>query len=96
MTSSVDINNPEEIIKYDEMTASGARPTHAYELYGIVCHSGGMSGGHYVCYISYMTETGRQWYHISDSHFHSVDESKVLNAEAYILFYRKMEFYQEQ
>ena len=26
---------------------------HIYELYGIVCHSGSMSGGHYVAYVCY-------------------------------------------
>lgn len=26
---------------------------HVYELYGIVCHSGSMGGGHYVAYVNY-------------------------------------------
>ena len=31
------------------------------------------------------------WYHISDNTIHKVPESKVLEADAYVLFYRKMQ-----
>lgn len=27
---------------------------HKYELYGIVTHSGGMGGGHYIAYVWYL------------------------------------------
>lgn len=72
-----------------------------------------MNGGHYVCYISYITQeignceicnsdsedkpqcpynhSVRNWFYISDSHYQSIDEQAVLKAEAYILFYRKIE-----
>ena len=77
---------------YDQMTSENIEPETVYELYSIVCHSGSLHGGHYTAYVSYMTESGRDWYHISDSHFSQVTENRAMSAEAYILFYRKIEF----
>lgn len=48
MVKQVDISDVEDILKYDDLTASQDKPTDVYELYGVVSHSGGMSGGHYV------------------------------------------------
>lgn len=31
------------------------------------------------------------WYHISDSTIHKVTEKKVLEAEAYVLFYQRIQ-----
>ena len=96
MVKTININDVEEIIRWDEMRTNDAKPEDIYELYGVVSHSGGMGGGHYVCYISYMehdnqdkegsnlqSQHTKEWYYISDSHFQSVSESKVLNSEAY-------------
>ncbi len=55
-----------------------------YELYGIVSHSGGMGGGHYVAYVKH---AGR-WFHASDSRVSETSEKRVMMAEAYIAFYR--------
>ena len=86
----VPTDDMENIVAVSEIRASTMQPEHVYELYAVVCHSGGMSGGHYTAYVSYLTEAGRDWYYISDSHFQSVSESRVLNSEAYVLFYRKL------
>ena len=48
-------------ISYAETTASSIKPENVYELNGVVCHSGGMAGGHYTCYVSYDTEDGKDW-----------------------------------
>jgi ubiquitin C-terminal hydrolase len=49
-----------------------------------------MSGGHYVAYTCYDEKGERNWYYISDSHFGKVEESQALNAEGYILFYKRV------
>ncbi|CAI4227397.1 unnamed protein product [Auanema sp. JU1783] len=97
-----------------------------YSLYGVVVHSGDLSGGHYIAYVKSrhripnalnFLESARastvdglsfpdieksvpipesiespdgQWYYCSDSRVSAVSESKVLGAEAYILFYERL------
>lgn len=56
-----------------------------YSLYGIVEHSGNFNGGHYVAYVKVESN---QWFCISDSYVHEVKESRVLQAQAYLLFYK--------
>ena len=60
--------------------------THIYSLYGIVCHSGSIYGGHYVAYCKY-NET---WRCYNDSITTKVIWEHVKNQEAYILFYYKL------
>ena len=101
MVKTVEINNVEEIIRCDEMRTDTLQPENVYELYGVVSHSGGMGGGHYTWYISYMEQSNeedkdvnqqmqKEWYYISDSHFQSVSESRVLNSEAYKIYLFKI------
>lgn len=73
-----------------------------YSLYGIVEHSGSMRGGHYVAYVKIRmpskgpvlkdgaTSSSSQWVYISDTHIQMVDESRVLAAQAYLLFYERL------
>ncbi|CAG9832560.1 unnamed protein product [Diabrotica balteata] len=93
-----------------------------YSLYGVVEHSGGIHGGHYVAYIkvrspldensyrwNYLPKNQKQktdnsskgaagepevppgrWFYISDSYVSEVSESKVLAAQAYLLFYERI------
>ncbi|XP_059057892.1 ubiquitin carboxyl-terminal hydrolase 45 isoform X2 [Achroia grisella] len=110
-----------------------------YSLYGVVEHSGGMHGGHYVAYVKVRQairsadprwwflpksanipaaaangdgdadsesdlsgyESGEgptsaaeppsgKWYYVSDSMVTEVSEDKVLNAQAYLLFYERI------
>ena len=58
-----------------------------YGLYGVVCHSGGMGGGHYVCYVR---RGGGGWWYASDSAVREASEGEVLKAQAYILFYERL------
>jgi len=58
-----------------------------YSLTGIVVHSGGLGGGHYVAY----TRRGpNSWFYFSDRSYKEVRESSVLNAQAYLCFYKRI------
>uniref|UniRef100_A0A915BR66 Ubiquitin carboxyl-terminal hydrolase n=1 Tax=Parascaris univalens TaxID=6257 RepID=A0A915BR66_PARUN len=96
-----------------------------YSLYGVVSHSGDLSGGHYVAYVrsrpqspcakkffsqaahsslencelsngtddaksTEISQTEGAWYYASDTRVSVVPESRVLAAEAYILFYERV------
>ncbi|XP_072264786.1 ubiquitin carboxyl-terminal hydrolase 45 isoform X1 [Pyxicephalus adspersus] len=73
-----------------------------FSLYGIVEHSGSMKGGHYVAYVKIRmpskgpvlkdgaTCSSSQWVYISDTHVQMVPESRVLTAQAYLLFYERL------
>lgn len=69
-------------------------PTVLYELYGIVCHIGGLSGGHYVAYARGVDGV---WRKFDDSHVAPVDNpAQVLHGDdvttgAYMLFYQNCE-----
>eukprot|EP01138_Halocafeteria_seosinensis_P004389 gb/GECG01004490.1/.p1 GENE.gb/GECG01004490.1/~~gb/GECG01004490.1/.p1 ORF type:complete len:855 (+),score=107.85 gb/GECG01004490.1/:1-2565(+) len=57
-----------------------------YELQGLVVHSGGMKGGHYVAYI----RTENQWYYLSDTTVRRVTQQDALKAQPYLLFYQRV------
>ena len=50
-----------------------------------------MGGGHYIAYVCYEYQGTRYWLYMSDSFVERVDERNVLQCEAYILFYRRLE-----
>ena len=58
-----------------------------YQLRGVVEHSGGLSGGHYVAYVRRAGDTA--WHYISDRHVRPVTSEEVFGAEAYLLFYER-------
>uniref|UniRef100_A0AAX7U4J2 Ubiquitin carboxyl-terminal hydrolase n=1 Tax=Astatotilapia calliptera TaxID=8154 RepID=A0AAX7U4J2_ASTCA len=73
-----------------------------YSLYGIVEHSGSMRGGHYTAYVKVrlsqcfgnktltpLSSQG-QWVYVSDTTVQMVPESRVLNSQAYLLFYEEI------
>jgi hypothetical protein len=62
-----------------------------YELYGICEHIGSMGGGHYVAYVNAGPSLAEEnWYYISDACRDKSTLEKVLNAQAYIAFYRRV------
>uniref|UniRef100_A0A8D0AJL2 Ubiquitin carboxyl-terminal hydrolase n=1 Tax=Sander lucioperca TaxID=283035 RepID=A0A8D0AJL2_SANLU len=68
-----------------------------YNLYGIVEHSGSMRGGHYTAYVKVRAPQRKkehsfqgQWVYISDTTVQMVPESRVLNSQAYLLFYEEL------
>ena len=61
--------------------------THAYSLYGIACHSGGIYGGHYTAYCKH----NKQWRYFNDNYAVAKNWDSVKCQEAYILFYEKID-----
>ncbi|XP_064473286.1 ubiquitin carboxyl-terminal hydrolase 16-like isoform X2 [Ornithodoros turicata] len=59
-----------------------------YTLYGVVEHSGRLSGGHYTAYVK--QRSSGHWFHASDSHVSEVTEPTVLKSQAYLLFYERL------
>lgn len=77
-------------------------PAVRYSLSAVIVHIGSASGGHYIAYKKVQTgstfpshqtdygmpdSAGSVWVRISDDQIEIVDESFVLRAEAYMLFY---------
>ena len=50
-------------------------------------------GGHYTAYA--LNNIDQEWYEYDDSYVTKVDAATVMNAEAYVLFYRKNNFNME-
>ena len=67
-----------------------------YVLYGVVNHVGrSLHCGHYTCYVkrqvAQCSESAAHWFHISDTSVREVSLQEVLQSEAYILFYERVE-----
>jgi ubiquitin C-terminal hydrolase len=61
--------------------------TYIYDLYGVCNHSGGGgAGGHYFAYIK---NANGKWYSFNDTMVKEIQESQVISAMSYCLFYRK-------
>ena len=58
-----------------------------YDLIGVICHHGTAGGGHYTAYA--LNNRDQEWYEYDDSCVTKVEPATVMNAEAYVLFYRK-------
>ncbi|KAI6120769.1 hypothetical protein EV401DRAFT_1954212 [Pisolithus croceorrhizus] len=58
-----------------------------YDLYAVDEHLGGLGGGHYRAY-AFNHVTG-QWYHFDDSYVSRAEASQAVNANAYLLFYKR-------
>ncbi|CAG9459993.1 unnamed protein product [Pedinophyceae sp. YPF-701] len=56
-----------------------------YDLGAVVCHSGTMEGGHYVCYVN----EGGRWFRCDDAWIAEVSFEVVRASQAYLLFYHR-------
>ncbi|ETO13550.1 ubiquitin specific peptidase 4 (proto-oncogene), partial [Reticulomyxa filosa] len=56
-------------------------------FFGLVCHSGGLGGGHYTAY-ALNSKTDR-WYYFNDSTVKPAKISEIVDSSAYVLFYKK-------
>lgn len=60
--------------------------SHCYEAYAVVCHHGGMAGGHYTTYLRGEKD---DWFMCDDGWVGSTDVSVVERAQAFQLFYKR-------
>ena len=60
-----------------------------YELYGIIIHKGGLNGGHY---FSYCKNNGK-WFEYDDENIRELNENEIKTKDAYVLFYKKKDLY---
>lgn len=62
-----------------------------YDLYGVIKHSGGLGGGHYVAYTK--NPINNEWYLFDDDCVLHIEKEKlhdkIVNSGAYVLFYKK-------
>lgn len=56
-----------------------------YHLFGVVNHIGNPRFGHYYSYIKHINN---KWYQLNDTNVSKLDETKIVNNNAYILFYQ--------
>eukprot|EP00026_Physarum_polycephalum_P004517 Phypoly_transcript_04538.p1 GENE.Phypoly_transcript_04538~~Phypoly_transcript_04538.p1 ORF type:complete len:602 (-),score=82.40 Phypoly_transcript_04538:276-2081(-) len=67
-----------------------------YRLIAVIVHSGGAYGGHFTVYRRLDSPGSSAWADISDDLQKSVDEQKVLESEAYMLYYEREREYDEE
>lgn len=64
-----------------------------YDLYAVICHFGGMNGGHYVAYTK--NPINKQWYLFDDDNVLHIEDEKLheelVSQKAYMLFYERRE-----
>jgi ubiquitin carboxyl-terminal hydrolase 4/11/15 len=58
-----------------------------YDLFAVDEHIGGLGGGHYRAYA--LNHANHKWYHFDDSHVTEASAGDSVNANAYLLFYRR-------
>ncbi|KAH9940921.1 cysteine proteinase [Epithele typhae] len=58
-----------------------------YDLFAVDEHMGGLGGGHYRAYA--LNHVTGKWYHFDDSYVTPSSADKAVNANAYLLFYRR-------
>jgi len=67
-----------------------------YRLAAVIVHSGGAYGGHFTVYRRLDSSSSSLWANISDDLHTFVDEQKVLESEAYMLYYERERAYDEE
>ncbi|KAI5120377.1 hypothetical protein M0805_006899 [Coniferiporia weirii] len=58
-----------------------------YDLFAVDEHLGGLGGGHYRAYAK--NHDADKWYHFDDSYVTTAQASDAVNANAYLLFYKR-------
>ncbi|KAF9482583.1 cysteine proteinase [Pholiota conissans] len=77
----------EEGVNIEELKLGNLDEPLIYDLFGVDEHIGGLGGGHYRAYAhNHVTDN---WYHFDDSYVTVANPAESVNANAYLLFYRR-------
>lgn len=81
------VSYPEKFSFDQQFFAPQAHTPHAFELFGVVCHSGALNGGHYTAYV----KKANEWLFFNDNVQPVVAQlGEIQNSKKpYILFYRE-------
>lgn len=77
----------EQGVDLDELELGDLDEPLVYDLFGVDEHMGGLGGGHYRAYA--LNHLNNKWYHFDDSHVMPARATDAVNANAYLLFYRR-------
>ena len=80
------VTYPLENLSLNDYSIGYGKSDELYSLYAVVNHSGDTSGGHYYAYVKTFDN---KWYCANDLLSTEIDVSKVVNRNAYMLFYRR-------
>mmetsp|Transcript_8017 Transcript_8017/g.11933 ORF Transcript_8017/g.11933 Transcript_8017/m.11933 type:complete len:778 (+) Transcript_8017:17-2350(+) len=86
-------------VKYESNDGNVDESLYKYRLFGVIEHLGSIHGGHYVAYTNPLlisedeTSTSRHnsWFKFSDHRVTNSSLKAALNANAYVLFYERVE-----
>ncbi|ESK97845.1 ubiquitin carboxyl-terminal hydrolase [Moniliophthora roreri MCA 2997] len=70
-----------------KMLNTGLDEPLVYDLFAVDEHIGGLGGGHYRAYAQ--NHLNDKWYHFDDSYVSLAKADEAVNANAYLLFYRR-------
>lgn len=81
------INNL-NLMKYKNIEPANMKELELYDLFGVVAHTGGLHGGHYIAHTKHPIDG--KWSTFNDTGVRPItDPAQIVNNSAYILFYQK-------
>ncbi|KAJ3861043.1 cysteine proteinase [Lentinula novae-zelandiae] len=83
----VDTNSVELLGRGSEAGSGQTSEPLIYDLFAVDEHLGGLGGGHYRAYA--FNHMNNKWYHFDDSFVSESTADNAVNANAYLLFYRR-------
>ncbi|KAE9399579.1 UCH-domain-containing protein [Gymnopus androsaceus JB14] len=84
--NGVDVDSAELLGERSDGGQSSTEPL-IYDLFAVDEHIGGLGGGHYRAYAQ--NHMNNKWYHFDDSFVRESTSDNAVNANAYLLFYRR-------
>ncbi|MFH1254727.1 MAG: ubiquitin carboxyl-terminal hydrolase family protein [bacterium] len=88
----------EETLNIDKYLLPEITQNKKYKLHGIICHAGGIGGGHYWAYVK---DKDGAWYEYNDSTVSLIDIKPIINQTSakgnpYVLFYEREDTLQQK